>query len=276
MSDLKQRLGMSAVCILFLIIFVGFAPYPYFRPFFTLSVAVVVALALWEFYRIAKIKGVLLKPKPALSFAVLYVFAVYLSTEFSGLHFLPAVVLSLFLTYLFLDHFGSPENALISIGVTFFGFLFIAVTLSCLILITYFFEDATLGRLWLIYLLAVTKMTDVGGLFIGRFFGKRKLLVTVSPNKTVEGAIGGVLLATLTSVLFATFTRLGISALYAVFLGIILSVFGQIGDLAESLLKRDGGIKDSNPHFPGLGGVFDLIDSLIFTTPVLYLFLKAS
>jgi phosphatidate cytidylyltransferase len=116
-------------------------------------------------------------------------------------------------------------------------------------------------------------MTDVGGLFTGKFLGKRKLLPVVSPNKTVEGAIGGIVASIITSVAFAYFGSL-MSILGSIVLGFIISLFAMLGDLSESLLKRDGKIKDSGHNIPGLGGILDMVDSLLFTTPVIYLFLR--
>lgn len=275
MTDIRQRLIMSAISIVLLIIFIGLAPNDYFKPIFALAVAGVSSLALIEYFQIAKYKGVFPSITISIVGTILYTYAIFFSSQWKSLNALPLIVLGIFLAYLFLSHFSVADNALTSIAVTFFGIFYITVTLSLIIKIVYFFpNDPTMGQLWLIYLLAVTKMTDVGGLFVGRFFGKRKLSVVVSPNKTVEGAVGGVICATLTSVGFAYFGNLNLGIIAAIFLGCILSVFAEMGDLAESLLKRDGGVKDSGNYIPGLGGVLDIVDSLIFTTPVVYLFLR--
>lgn len=274
MSDLKSRLVTSSICLVLLIILIGLAPFDYFKPIFVAAVSLVSSFALLEYFQIAKSKGILPRVSIAIIATILYTFAVFISIEFSSFQALPWIVIGLFLAYLFVSHFSIAENAVTSIAVTFFGMIYITVPLSMLVSIVYFFKDDPLkGQLWLIYLLAVTKMTDVGGLFIGKFFGKKKLIPTVSPNKTVEGALGGILASILTSVVFAYFSSL-VSVFGAIILGLILSIFAMLGDLAESLLKRDGGIKDSGHNIPGLGGILDMVDSLIFTTPVIYLFLR--
>jgi phosphatidate cytidylyltransferase len=257
-----------------LIIIIGFAPYEYFKPFFVGAVSLISSLALIEYFQIAKSKGIIPAVSIAVTATVLYTFAVFLSIEFSALQALPWVVIGLFFAYLFISHFSIADNAVTSIAVTFFGIVYITIPLSMIVSIVYFFkDDPWKGQLWVIYLLAVTKMTDVGGLFTGKFLGKRKLLPIVSPNKTVEGAIGGIIASIITSIAFAYFGSL-MSILGSIVLGFIISLFAMLGDLSESLLKRDGKIKDSGHNIPGLGGILDMVDSLLFTTPVIYLFLR--
>lgn len=284
MKDFKPRLKMTIICVLFLCLFIGFALNPYFKPLFVAAVGAVGACALWEYFQIAKLKGVIPSTKLGIISAFFYAYAVFFSTLYPFLDFLPFAVLGLILTILFISHFNEIERALTSIAVTFFGLCYIVVTFSLIITIIYFFPETSQkdGRLWLIYLLAVTKMTDIGGLFIGRFFGKSQLMPKISPNKTVAGAIGGIIFSCLTSLCFAAIagfdeqSPLGISLGQSLFLGIIIGIFAEVGDLAESLLKRDGKIKDSNSYIPGLGGILDLIDSLIFTIPIVYLFLRVA
>jgi phosphatidate cytidylyltransferase len=139
-----------------------------------------------------------------------------------------------------------------------------------------------LGLWWFLYLVLIVKMTDIGGYVFGKRYGKRLLAPYISPNKTWEGAFGGLFLGTLASVLFITNLghKMGIipggsGMLIALVLGLILSIAAQFGDLSESLLKREAGVKDSN-QFPGLGGILDILDSLVFTSPILYVFLMIS
>ena len=124
----------------------------------------------------------------------------------------------------------------------------------------------------LIFLLCGTVWcSDTGAYLVGRAFGKHKLGTPVSPGKTVEGTIGGLVVGTLTSfVLSMIFLNGTLSWMNAVFIGLLLSVLGQLGDLSASLMKRTAGVKDSGDVIPGHGGFIDRCDSLIFSTPVLY------
>ena len=108
--------------------------------------------------------------------------------------------------------------------------------------------------------------------FAGSKFGKHKLSKVISPNKTVEGAIGGTIVSVLFTVLFGIY--LGLSWYNALILGILIALFAQIGDLCESMIKRDAGVKDSSDIIPGHGGFLDRCDSYILSIPVMYYFLE--
>ncbi|MBU6148593.1 MAG: CDP-archaeol synthase, partial [Verrucomicrobia bacterium] len=122
-----------------------------------------------------------------------------------------------------------------------------------------------------VYLVAVTKMADVGGYFMGRLFGRIKLAPNISPSKTIVGAVFGLISSMLMSLLLSCY--INIQFFEAMILGLILGVAAELGDLAESVLKRDAQVKDSN-QIPGLGGILDLIDSLLFTTPILFAYFR--
>ena len=113
-------------------------------------------------------------------------------------------------------------------------------------------------------------LTDTGAYYIGRHFGKHKLAPVVSPNKTIEGSIGGIVLAVIGAMIVGYFFNL--EWYFSVIAGLLCTVFAQIGDLSESLIKRDAGVKDSGHSLPGHGGFLDRTDSFIFTIPVMYYF----
>ena len=115
--------------------------------------------------------------------------------------------------------------------------------------------------------------TDVGCYYAGTKFGKNKLAPVISPNKTIEGSIGGIISAITGAVIIGLFIP-GVTWYVSVFAGLICTVFAQIGDLCESLIKRDAGVKDSGNSLPGHGGFLDRTDSFIFTIPVMYYFCK--
>lgn len=115
-------------------------------------------------------------------------------------------------------------------------------------------------------------LTDIGCYYAGRHLGKHKLAPVVSPNKTIEGSIGGAISAIIGAVIVSYF--IGFEWYYAAIIGVICTVFAQIGDLCESLIKRDAGVKDSGDTLPGHGGFLDRTDSFVFTIPVMYYFCK--
>lgn len=120
-------------------------------------------------------------------------------------------------------------------------------------------------------------LTDVGCYYAGTRLGKHKLAPVVSPNKTIEGSIGGAISAVIGALIVGAFINLcfvEVQWYVSVIVGLICTVFAQIGDLCESLLKRDAGVKDSGNSLPGHGGFLDRTDSFIFTIPVMYYFCK--
>ncbi|MGG5252918.1 phosphatidate cytidylyltransferase [Neobacillus sp. SM06] len=128
------------------------------------------------------------------------------------------------------------------------------------------------GLVYLFYSVFVIWATDSGAYFIGKAYGKKKLWPDISPNKTVGGFIGGIFSALVVALLFSLFTDMNVSVLSLMGITIVLSVFGQIGDLVESALKRHFAVKDSGTILPGHGGILDRFDSLLFVWPLLHFF----
>jgi phosphatidate cytidylyltransferase len=173
---------------------------------------------------------------------------------------------------LILMQFKRRENsgAIIAISTTIFGIIYISWFFSFLIKIRYM-ED---GLGFLAALLLITKSCDIGAYLIGSRFGRRALIPRISPHKTVEGALGGVLFSVLAAI--ACKPMLNFGYLHLVAIGAGISILAQLGDLSESLIKRDCQVKDSGSAFPGMGGVLDQIDSLLFTAPVFYFYMSVS
>ena len=126
--------------------------------------------------------------------------------------------------------------------------------------------------------MVLTWASDIGAYFVGRAVGRRKLIPAVSPGKTVEGALGGVLFTVLVAwayvaLVLTPVAHLDVRPMGLVLFGVAVSVAAQLGDLAESLLKREAGVKDSSHLIPGHGGVLDRMDSIFFVLPVAYLLL---
>lgn len=160
------------------------------------------------------------------------------------------------------------QNAVMLIALALFGIFYVGWFFTFLVKIR-FLED---GYKLVAYLLLVTKTGDIGAYLIGSRFGRHRLIPRISPNKSVEGAIGGFLFSLFFSVI--SWSYLGWMHFGIIFMGgVLIGIFAQLGDLAESLVKRDYQVKDSSPFLPGLGGVLDAIDSILFTAPIFYIYL---
>lgn len=134
----------------------------------------------------------------------------------------------------------------------------------------YFIETRNEGLVYIIFALVVVWSTDSGAYFTGRKFGKRKLWPEISPNKTVEGFVGGILIAVVFAVAMELIYPFASSWASLLLVTIVCSVFGQMGDLVESAIKRHYGVKDSGNVLPGHGGILDRFDSLLFVLPLLH------
>jgi phosphatidate cytidylyltransferase len=164
---------------------------------------------------------------------------------------------------------------LAAISATLLGLMYVPWLLNFIQKIN-FFPRAD-GRFYVIYFLVVTKFSDMGAYVAGSLFGRHKLCPRVSPGKTWEGLGGAVFFSTAASLAFQGFAsnRLaGMNWFHAVVLGVLLSLAAVVGDLIESLFKREAGVKDSGRFIPGIGGVLDLLDSLLFNAPIMYLYLR--
>jgi phosphatidate cytidylyltransferase len=146
------------------------------------------------------------------------------------------------------------------------GVLYISLFLSYLILL----YNGPNGREWIFFVLIVLWCNDSGAYAFGRTLGRRKLSPLVSPNKTVEGAAGGVGCGIVATLCLNLVLLTALSVMQAAALGLVISLAGQAGDLCESALKRHFGCKDSGSMLPGHGGMLDRIDSLLFAAPVAY------
>ena len=184
--------------------------------------------------------------------------------------FIPAICLIIFIV-----QFAKRDNqAILSISVILFGLLYVSWFLSFFIRIRAMPVGTELLRKYLIaYLILVTKSGDIGAYLIGTRLGRHSLIPRISPKKTVEGMLGGLAFSVLVSLACVGFLP-SFSLLHLFILGLLLGALAQIGDLSESLIKRDCAVKDSGRTLPGLGGVLDTIDSLLFTAPVFYFYVK--
>jgi phosphatidate cytidylyltransferase len=126
------------------------------------------------------------------------------------------------------------------------------------------------GLAWTLLACAVTWSTDIGAYFVGRSYGRRPFFKVISPHKTLEGAAGGLAAGTLAAIMVALVAGLHVTFFQSLLVGATVSVVAQMGDLVESLVKREAGVKDSGTLIPGHGGVLDRIDSLLFAVTAAY------
>lgn len=198
-----------------------------------------------------------------------------------------AVVLFLVTIGIFLRQFPQKDNPhpLRTIGGTLFGVLYIGLLWNFLAKLLLFGRPPEPdgiywpGRWFLLYAVFAAKFTDIGAYVVGCSCGRHKLIPRISPAKSWEGVGGGILIGTLAGTLLvwglrATFAPFGLTPLRAIPLGIGLSVCAIVGDLTESLFKRAANVKDSGGIIPGMGGLLDVLDSILFTAPGVYLFLR--
>jgi phosphatidate cytidylyltransferase len=274
MADLSRRFYVSIIAFALVAFLVVYSQNPVVQVLLLFVVMIIACIGVWEYAQLAKAKGVRAQSRLMVAAAAAVVLAFYISLYSFPQMLLFALLLSLLV--FFIHHFKEAQNALMNVSVEFFGIAYVAVPLSLMLGILYPQDVAQEGRWWLLYLIVVTKITDIGAYFVGRLWGKH-MLSSLSPKKTVEGAISGFFCAILASVglhFLAEHYGAGhfhLPFIASIWLGALLGIVGQIGDLAESLLKRDAVVKDSN-HLPGLGGVLDMVDSLLFTTPIVYFF----
>lgn len=131
-------------------------------------------------------------------------------------------------------------------------------------------REATDGLLYIVFALVVVWSTDSGAYFVGRKLGKHKLWPEISPKKTIEGFVGGIVIAVIAAVIFEWISGLEVKWTVLLIVTVIASVIGQLGDLVESAIKRHYGVKDSGNILPGHGGILDRFDSLLFVLPLLH------
>lgn len=185
--------------------------------------------------------------------------------------------LILFVLGLCFRQFLSRSNpaGLLAISTTLFGLMYVPWLLNFIQKIN-FFPNVN-GRYYVLYFILVTKFSDMGAYLVGSLFGRHKMIPRISPGKTWEGFAGALLISTAASVLFAHLAReqlTGMNLRHALILGLLLGGTAVLGDLIESLFKREASVKDSGRLFPGIGGILDLMDSLLFNAPLMYLYLR--
>lgn len=266
MTNFLKRAITSVILILFVIATIFVFP----DWFFCFVVTLLIALALYEFFVMVTNKGIFVYRYFGVIMGVVLPVTIYL--KYGG--FVPdlepflIVIISLFV---FVLQFTRQDNsqALAGISITLLGILYISWFFSFIIRLKYLPHGAYLVS----FLLLVTKTGDIGAYLVGKTVGRRNLIPRISPKKTVEGTIGGFAFS-IAAAFFSRGLLPNVSSIELIMLGALLGVLSQIGDLSESLIKRDCQVKDAASYLPGLGGVMDIIDSLLFTTPIFYFYVR--
>jgi phosphatidate cytidylyltransferase len=253
--------------------------------FFVVIMAILALAGLAEFYGLAAMRGLPCFKGWGLLGGVLLMAGTFLHvTGRLGIHgppsrvndfetsFLILFVLGCCLIQLFSHKSGS---GIISVAVTLFGLMYVPWLLNFIQKINFF--PNVEGHFYLLYFVLITKFSDTGAYSVGSLIGRHKMIPRISPGKTWEGFGGAILFSTVASVIFvrcAAQKMPEMNTVHAVVLGALLSVCAVVGDLIESLFKREAGAKDSGRFFPGIGGILDLLDSLLFNAPIMYVYLR--
>lgn len=257
-----KRLLTGIIALPFLVYIIGFAPKWLFHAFLCAAAAG----AFLEFLRMTA--PAMPGPLKAVSLAPAVLLFWCASTGY--LFLMPALFslsLAIPLVYHLLIPLGEKRHSVEHAARAVLGFSYVCLPLAMLVII----DRRPAGNMWVLFLLCVIFASDTGAFYFGSFFGKRPLHRSASPNKTWEGALGGMLCSLAPVYLFQAFLHPGKTSIF--FLALILGIVGQIGDLAESLVKRACGVKDSGGILPGHGGILDRIDGLLFATPALFVYL---
>ena len=230
-------------------------------------VTLIAVFCLYEYYKMTLAIPIGARLIQAIAFALAPVFVAFFQRPDL---FMPALFVSLIgfilLSLRYHKRFG---HILLFLGFSSFGALYIGLCLAHMVLIRYLPQ----GALWLLVLTAVTAGGDTGAYYIGTNFGRRKLCPEISPGKTVEGAIGGILVGSGSAVAMGLLLLPKYNSTLIFAAALVLSLVSIIGDIAESVIKRSAGVKDSGTLLFGHGGVLDRVDGMLITAPVLYYFL---
>ncbi len=255
---LKKRIlsGIIGIPLALLIIYMGGITY-------TIAILVLALLGLEEYYRLSLRGNYVFPRNMSFIMAFLYFVMIYSGFPYVLELFLVLIFFPLCFYYVFTHEFKLRDLIFTSWGMIYiiwlFGFL---ITLRGL----------SLGLAYTLLLFIAIWLNDIAAFFVGSYLGKNKLIPRVSPNKTIEGAAGGLLATVLVVLLFRVHVNLSFSAAFIA--GLLISIFGQAGDLLESALKRSFRVKDSGEIIPGHGGILDRFDSVLFAAPVLYFYIK--
>ncbi len=241
---------------------------------FSVFIAIVSVLTLWEYFNIVlgtdKTRAGHVMSVVAYGLSFIFILSPHMGLNISFTGFLSV---NLLLTgAISLPMFKNDIKTPFVIVKQSFGLIYISLFLSYLVMIRHAGDD---GAGWIFLILLIIAAGDTGAFYVGSYFGKRKLCPSVSPKKTIEGSMGGLLSNIFIAIVFKIILLPSLPTLQCIVFAVSIGIAGQIGDLFESEFKRAAGVKDSSNLLPGHGGFLDRIDALLFASPVAY-FLKST
>ncbi len=228
------------------------------------AVAFLITMSVYEYCRMLAHKNY----KTNTVFSIVIALFIGLLTGYAQFAYLPAVLLLSFVIIMFL-HFRGKAYALEGTMMNFAGTVYFALGFGSILYLRFAHDT----WVWLLLAFFITWFTDIGAYAVGICIGKHKLAPEISPKKTVEGAIGGLLISILSVLIFGSIV-LNLQIWQLIVIGLGGSVFAQVGDLLESMVKRWADVKDSGNILPGHGGIWDRFDSILLTAPYLCIVLK--
>lgn len=244
--------------------------------FFMIFLLALTIGGLYEFFYLIKKKGIPIYSYTGIIIGVIIPLSIFVHFEPTKGWELLFIVLALLMIFLMQLTRKDNTNAIVGISTTLFGVLYVSWFFSFLIKIRYLLPGIQ-GVKLLAFILLVTKSGDIGALLVGSRWGRHPLLPRVSPNKTIEGSIGSFVFSSVSAVLGNCLLpkEMNFSLMQISMIGIFFGGVGQLGDISESLIKRDCNVKDSGKMLPALGGVLDSIDSVLFTAPTFYFYVSS-
>jgi len=274
MSNLTQRVltAVVGVPLLYFIFYLGGIP-------FLILILLLILFGNIELFKLLEAKGIQSERELGIAFSLALGIAAYFG------HFYFAVVFSfaVIITFLLALRRQDLSNSIIALSTGLFAIIYIGWFLSHAILLRNIDHNSNLktyvetvqghsdiGFFYIFLVVSCTFLNDTGAYFIGRWKGKRKLIPHVSPGKTLEGTIGGIISSAIAAIVGNLIFKSPIEYHWVVLFGLVIGIVAVLGDLTESLIKRSAEAKDSGGILPGHGGILDRFDSLIFTFPVSY------
>ena len=269
-NSLAPRLLTGSVLIAFIVWVLFRAPHWVFA---AVTIAFI-GLGLNEFFALVERKGIVIERWIGLGVGLIIPLSIYLGFEPTKgweLFFMVLVFLSLFLLQL---RRPDSSQAIVGVSTALFGIFYVSWCFSFLIKLRFLKGPSLPDGRWLVALLLLaTKGGDIGAYAVGSLFGRHTLIRRISPSKTWEGLIGGLFFSVGASLAMKPVFQ-GVPVRHLLILGLLLGILGQLGDLSESLIKRDCQAKDSGNLLPGMGGMLDVLDSLLFTAPICYFYVR--